>query len=48
MLSGQRHITGVNGYTLMMTGGEELQISRPRKKTFMTELAEVMGKDNVL
>lgn len=47
-LVNQRHITGVNGYTLMMTGGEKLQISRPRKKTFMTELAEVMGKDNVL
>ena len=44
----QRHIVGVNGYTLMLMGGEELQISRPRKKAFMSELAEAMGRDNVL
>lgn len=37
-----------NGYTLMLMGGEELQISRPRKKAFMSELAEAMGRDNVL
>ena len=47
-LVNQRHIIGVNGYTLMLMGGEELQISRPRKKAFMSELAEAMGKDNVL
>lgn len=47
-LVNQRHIMGINGYTLVLTGGEELQISRPRKKAFMSELAEAMGKDNVL
>ncbi len=47
-LVNQRHIVGVNGYTLMLMGGEELQISRPRKKAFMSELAEAMGRDNVL
>ncbi len=31
-----------------MTGGEELQISRPRKKTFMNELAETLGNEYVL
>ena len=27
-------------------GGEEVQISRPRKKNFMTELADWLGKGN--
>ncbi|HIT05888.1 MAG TPA: response regulator transcription factor [Candidatus Scybalocola faecipullorum] len=47
-LVNQRHIVAVDGYTLKMTGGEELQISRPRKKLFMSELAEAMGNENVL
>lgn len=47
-LVNQRHITSVEGYTLNMTGGDSLQISRPRKKTFMTELAEAMGNENIL
>lgn len=47
-LVNQRHIAAVQGYTLVMTQGEELQISRPRKKTFMSELAETMGNENVL
>lgn len=47
-LVNQRHIIGINGYTLMLMGGEEIQISRPRKKAFMSELAEAMGKENVL
>lgn len=47
-LVNQRHITSVEGYTLKMTGGEEILISRPRKKAFMTELAEAMGNENVL
>lgn len=47
-LVNQKHIEGVQGYTLLMTGGEELQISRPRKKAFMNELAETMGNENVL
>lgn len=47
-LVNQRHIAAVQGYTLVMTKGEELQISRPRKKAFMSELAETMGNENVL
>ncbi len=33
-----RFITGIKGYTVLL-GSESLVISRPRKKTFMTELA---------
>lgn len=47
-LVNQRHIAAVQGYTLVMAHGEELQISRPRKKAFMSELAETMGNENVL
>lgn len=47
-LVNQRHIAAVQGYTLVMSQGEVLQISRPRKKTFMSELAESMGNENVL
>ncbi len=47
-LVNQRHIVAVEGYTLKLTGGEELQISRPRKKTFMMDLAETIGNENVL
>lgn len=43
-----RHIDAVEGLTLKMAGGDELQISRPRKKTFMSELAACMGNENVL
>lgn len=42
------HIATVEGYTLVMSGGDELQISRPRKKNFMSELAESMGNENIL
>lgn len=47
-LVNQRHITSVDGYVLKLTGGEALQISRLRKKAFMTELAEAMGNENIL
>lgn len=47
-LVNQRHIIAVQGYRLIMTGNDELQISRPRKKTFMSELAESMGNENIL
>lgn len=47
-LVNQRHIAAVQGYTLVMVEGEELMISRPRKKTFMSELAETMGNENVI
>lgn len=43
-----RHIKEVGGYTIVMVGGDTLQISRPRKKAFMMELAGVMGEQNVL
>lgn len=43
-----RHIQSVDGYVLTMVGGDVLQISRPRKKAFMTELASVMGEQNIL
>jgi hypothetical protein len=39
-----RHIRSVQGYAVVMSDGEELQISRPRKKKFMTDFAERMGK----
>lgn len=47
-LVNQRHIIAVEGYTLKMSGGDELQISRPRKKPFMTALADLMGNENIL
>lgn len=43
-----RHIVTVRGSTLLMTGGDELTISRPRKKDFMRELAECMGNESLL
>ena len=42
------HIQAVRGYELLLTSGETLQISRPRKKAFMSELAEAMGNGIVL
>ena len=47
-LVNQKHIAAIRGNTLVMSGGEELQISRLRKKTFMSELTECMGNENVL
>lgn len=44
-LINQKHVLSIQGNDLIMTGGETLQISRPRKKTFMTELAGIMGDD---
>lgn len=41
-----RQIESVQGYVITMYGGEEVQISRPRKKNFMTELADWLGKGN--
>ena len=43
-----RHISSVRGYTVYILNGEELQISRQRKKTFMNELAALMGEGNIL
>lgn len=41
-----KHILSVDGYNLNMANGDVLQISHPRKKTFMKELAEWLGKGN--
>lgn len=43
-----RHISSVRGYMVQIHGGEELQISRQRKKSFMNELAALMGEGNIL
>lgn len=43
-----RYIRAVQGYELLLTNGESLKISRPRKKAFMSELAEAMGNGIVL
>lgn len=39
-----KHIQAVQGNFVTVYGGDELQISRLRKKQFMTELADWMGK----
>lgn len=38
-----RHVTGVRDQDSVMSNGELLRISRPRKKTFMQALAEYMA-----
>ena len=43
-----KHVVSVQGSDLVLTGGERLLISRPRKKSFMAELAAAMGCENVL
>lgn len=43
-LINQRHIAAVEGYTVVMVGGDRLQISRLRKKEFMSGLADAMGE----
>ena len=47
-LANQRHIASIQGNVLIMTGGDALPLSRPRKKIFMDELAEYMGNENIL
>lgn len=37
------HIRGVRDQSCVMTGGDELKISRPRKKDFLTALASFAG-----
>lgn len=39
-----RHILSAQGYVVTVSDGEQLQISRPRKKSFMTGLADRIGK----
>lgn len=43
-----KHIINVQADTLLMAGGDELKISRPRKKDFMQELAECVGNEDVV
>ena len=43
-----RFIEGVAGNSVFMRGGEELMISRQRKKPFMTELTAWLGDGNNL
>lgn len=47
-LINQRHIALVRSNTVIMSNGDELQISRPRKKQFMHDLTESIGKENSL
>ncbi|KAB7786448.1 LytR/AlgR family response regulator transcription factor [Bifidobacterium cebidarum] len=38
-----RHVTGVDGQDCVMSNGEALRVSRPRKKAFLTALTNYMG-----
>ncbi|NEG55646.1 LytR/AlgR family response regulator transcription factor [Bifidobacterium platyrrhinorum] len=38
-----RHVTGMEDQDCVMSNGERLRVSRPRKKAFMTALAAYMG-----
>jgi DNA-binding LytR/AlgR family response regulator len=38
-----RHVTGVDQNTCVMLGGDELQISRPRKRAFLDALTDHVG-----
>ena len=38
------HVRGVADQECLMTGGDSLRISRPRKKAFMTALASFAGR----
>lgn len=38
-----RHVTGVEDQDCVMSNGERLRVSRPRKKAFLTALADYMG-----
>lgn len=39
-----QYIAQVQSHTVTMTNGDELQISRPRKKEFMLQLADLLGE----
>ena len=41
-----RYVRAVNGYTVMV-GGDELQISHPRRKEFLQELSRLLSKGGV-
>ena len=38
-----RHVIGVEDQDCVMSDGERLRVSRPRKKAFLTALADYMG-----
>ena len=38
-----RHVTRVEQHTCIMTGGEELQVSRPRRRAFLEALTDFVG-----
>lgn len=38
-----RHVTRVEQHTCVMTGGDELQVSRPRRRAFLEALADFVG-----
>lgn len=40
-----QHIREIKGYVVVMGNGDSLQISHPRKKAFMTALAQWMGEN---
>ncbi len=46
-LVNQQHIQQVHGSDLVLTNGETLQISRLRKKEFLEELSQSMGREFV-
>lgn len=43
-----KYVASVNGYDLTMKNGDVLKISYPKKKAFMSELAEWLGQGNFL
>ena len=43
-----RYISRVNGYDIELVTGETLQISRPKKKKFMTDFTNLLGGNGVL
>ncbi len=43
-----KYIASVQGFTVLMKNGDALQISHPRKKAFMTELADWLGQGNFI
>ena len=38
-----KHVTGVADQDCIMSNGEQLRVSRPRKKAFMAALTDYMG-----
>ena len=47
-LVNQIHVQAIRGNQLILTGNEQLIISRLRKKAFMSELAQSMGDWNII